>query len=87
MSLVKVIQDIRDDIIKIIEGGHIELQNDEEMENGFGDRKANLVTSSVTNWLFWSPKWDLGTKEHFGHQNLARGRVLVTKTDFGSPIW
>merc|ERR1719348_949376 len=34
-DLIKVIHEIRDDIIKIINGGHIELElDDEEMENG-----------------------------------------------------
>jgi len=36
-GLIKIIHDIRDDIVKIIEGGHIDVMDDEEIENGFSD--------------------------------------------------
>ena len=49
-GLIKIIHDIRDDIVKIIEGGHIDVMNDEEIENGFSDRKLFFV--DTLRWYF-----------------------------------
>ena len=49
MELIDVIGKMRDDIIKIIKGGHIEPMNDEDMEvfNPFDDSKTNKLLCST----------------------------------------
>ena len=44
-GLIKIIHDIRDDIVKIIHGGHIDVMDDEEIENGFSDRKRLFINT------------------------------------------
>merc|ERR1712168_508917 len=42
-GLIKIIEEIKDDIIKIINGGHIYVLDDEEMDNGITDLWEKLI--------------------------------------------
>ena len=42
-GLIKIINQIKDDIIKIISGGHLEVMNDEELGNIFDDSKFTIL--------------------------------------------
>ena len=46
-GLVKIITDIRDDIIKIIQGGHVTTYEIQEVSNNFDESKYTFINTAV----------------------------------------